>query len=54
MLDRRHSSEQASGSLQRLYPDDPAIRISHESIYLYPRGELKRELQASLRSGRAA
>ena len=39
-----------------LYPDDPAMRVSHESIYqsiyLYPRGALKRELQACLRSGR--
>jgi transposase, IS30 family len=58
MLDRRHSPEQASGRLKVLYPDDPAMRISHESIYqsiyVYPRGELKRELQACLRSGRAA
>ena len=40
------------------YPDDPAMRVSHEtiyqSIYLYPRGGLKRELQACLRSGRGA
>ena len=39
------------------YPDDPAMRVSHEtiyqSIYLYPRGELRRELKACLRSGRA-
>src|SRR5262249_22099872 len=56
MLDRRHSPEQASGRLKVLYPDDPAMRISHEtiyqSIYLYPRGGLRRELQACLRSGR--
>jgi transposase, IS30 family len=57
MLDRRYSPEQASGRLKVLYPDDPAMRISHEtiyqSIYVYPRGGLKRELQACLRSGRA-
>lgn len=57
MLDRRYSPEQASGRLTVLYPDDPAMRISHEtiyqSIYVYPRGQLKRELQACLRSGRA-
>jgi transposase, IS30 family len=57
MLDRRYSPEQASGRLTVLYPDDPAMRVSHESIYqsiyLYPRGQLKRELQACLRSGRA-
>jgi transposase, IS30 family len=56
MLDRRYSPEQASGRLTVLHPDDPAMRVSHEtvyqSIYLYPRGGLKRELQACLRSGR--
>ncbi len=56
MLDRRYSPEQASGRLKVLYPDDPSMRVSHEtiyqSIYLYPRGGLKRELKASLRSGR--
>src|ERR1700730_4392933 len=58
MLDRRCSPEQASGRLQVLHPDDPAMRVSHEtiyqSIYLYPRGELKRELRGCLRSGRDA
>jgi transposase, IS30 family len=56
MLDRRYPPEQASGRLQVDYPDDPAMRVSHETIYqsicLYPRGALKRELQACLRSGR--
>jgi IS30 family transposase len=56
LLDRRCSPEQASGRLEVDYPDDPAMRVSHEtiyqSIYLYPRGGLKRELAASLRSGR--
>ena len=56
MLDRRYTPEQASGRLRLLHPDDPAMRVSHEtiyqSIYLYPRGGLKRELAASLRSGR--
>jgi IS30 family transposase len=58
LLERRYSPEQASGRLRVLYPDDPAMRVSHEtiyqSIYVYPRGGLKRELQACLRSGRAA
>src|SRR5215469_2988884 len=57
MLDRRYSPDQASGRLNVAYPDDPAMRVSHEtiyqSIYVYPRGELRRELQACLRSGRA-
>jgi transposase, IS30 family len=58
MLDRRYSPEQASGRLKVDYPGDPAMRASHEtiyqSIYVYPRGELRKELKASLRSGRAA
>ena len=56
MLDRRYSPEQVSGRLKVLFPGDPAMRVSHEtiyqSIYLYPRGQLRRELQACLRSGR--
>jgi transposase, IS30 family len=56
LLDRRYSPEQVSGRLKVLYPDDPAMRVSHESIYqsiyLYPRGELRRELKACLRTGR--
>ena len=58
MLDRRYSPEQASGRLKVEHPDDPGMRVSHEtiyrSIYLYPRGELKRELRASLRTGRTS
>jgi len=56
LLDRRYSPEQVSGRLRVLYPGDPAMRVSHEtiyqSIYVYPRGQLRRELQACLRSGR--
>jgi len=56
MLDRRYSPEQASGRLMVEFPDDPGMRVSHEtvyqSIYVYPRGGLKRELAACLRSGR--
>jgi transposase, IS30 family len=54
---RRYSPEQVSGRLKVLHPGDPSMQVSHEtiyqSIYLYPRGGLKRELQACLRSGRA-
>jgi transposase, IS30 family len=57
MLDRRYSPEQVSGRLKVEYPGDPAMRVSHEtiyqSVYVYPRGELRRELKACLRSGRA-
>jgi transposase, IS30 family len=56
MLDKRYSPEQVSGRLKVAYPDDPAMRVSHEtiyqSIYVYPRGELRRELKAGLRTGR--
>jgi transposase, IS30 family len=57
MLDKRYSPEQASGRLMALYPGEAAMQVSHEtiyqSIYVYPRGGLRRELQACLRSGRA-
>src|SRR5580704_8554169 len=56
MLGRRYSPEQASGRLRVLFPGEAAMRVSHEtiyqSIYVYPRGQLRRELQACLRSGR--
>jgi len=56
LLDRRYSPEQVSGRLRVEHPDDPAMRVSHEtiyqSIYVYPRGGLKRELKACLRTGR--
>ena len=58
MLDQRYSPDQIAGRLQLLHPDNAAMHISHESIYqslyVYPRGELARELKASLRSGRSA
>jgi IS30 family transposase len=47
------SPEQVAGRLRRMEPDDPAWRVSHETIYcaLYalPRGELRSELIAQLR-----
>jgi transposase, IS30 family len=56
LLARRYSPEQVSGRLKVQYPGDPAMRVSHEtiyqSLYVYPRGGLRRELQASLRTGR--
>jgi IS30 family transposase len=57
MLSKRHSPEEASGRLKLMYPGDPSMHVSHESIYqsiyLYPRGELRKELKACLRTGRA-
>jgi transposase, IS30 family len=56
MLDRRYSPEQVAGRLRLLYRDDPSMQVSHEtiyqSLYVYPRGQLRRELQAHLRTGR--
>lgn len=50
------SPQQISGWLKRQYPDDEAMRISHETIYrtlfVQTRGALKRELLAHLRSRR--
>jgi IS30 family transposase len=50
------SPEQISGWLKREYPDDEAMRISHETIYrtlfVQARGALKRELLVHLRSRR--
>jgi IS30 family transposase len=49
------SPQQIAGWLGRTYPDDEAMRISHETIYLslfvQTRGALRRELTAHLRSG---
>jgi transposase, IS30 family len=56
LLARRYSPEQISGRLRVLYPGEAAMQVSHEtiyqSLYVYPRGALRRELQASLRTGR--
>lgn len=57
MLDDGLSPEQASGRLKVDYPDELEMRMSHEaiyrSIYVQGRGELRRELKACLRTGRA-
>ena len=54
-LKLRHSPEQIAGRLREDFPDDPEMRVSHETIYqaLYvqPRGELAREVNTALRSG---
>ena len=52
MLGKRLSPDQVSGRLKVVFPDNDRMRISHESIYrsiyVYPRGELARELKATL------
>ena len=49
--------EQVSGTLNTLYPMDPSLQVSHETIYtaIYamPRGELRTEVVGWLRQGHA-
>jgi transposase, IS30 family len=56
LLRTRHSPEQIAGILCRMYPDEPTLQVSHETIYtaIYamPRGELRSELIACLRQSR--
>jgi IS30 family transposase len=56
-LKQNHSPEQISRRLVVDFPDDPEMRVSHETIYraLYVqgRGALTRELTRHLRTGRA-
>lgn len=51
------SPEEIARRLPIEFPDDPMMRVSHEtiyqSIYVQGRGELKRELARCLRTGRA-
>jgi IS30 family transposase len=53
----RWSPQQIAGWLPLAYPQDPVMRVSHETIYLslfvQSRGALRRELQRCLRTGRA-
>jgi IS30 family transposase len=50
------SPEQIAAALPGLYPRNPRMRVSHETIYqtlfVQTKGELKRELAAHLRTGR--
>ena len=56
-LNLKHSPEQIANRLREDFPDDPEMRVSHEtiyqSIYVQSRGALKRDLAACLRTGRA-
>jgi IS30 family transposase len=57
-LEMLWSPEEIAARLRRIYPDDPMMQVSHEtiyqSLYVQGRGELRRELARCLRSGRAA
>ncbi|MBV9163766.1 MAG: IS30 family transposase [Pseudonocardiales bacterium] len=56
-LEQKWSPEQISARLIEEYPDDPEMRVSHETIYqtlyLQSKGELRTELKLALRQGRA-
>ena len=56
-LEQWWSPEEISRRLPIEFPDDPMMRVSHEtiyqSIYVQGRGELRRELARCLRTGRA-
>jgi IS30 family transposase len=55
-LKEKWSPRQIAERLKRDHPDDPELRVSHETIYeclyLQARGELRTELKRALRSGR--
>ncbi|BAU87415.1 transposase, ISlxx5 [Streptomyces laurentii] len=57
MLDEKWSPEQICHALRVQFPDRPEMHVVHETVYqaLYVqgRGQLRRELAAALRSGRA-
>ena len=56
-LRARWSPQQISARLIEDYPDQPEMRVSHETVYkalfVQGRGELRRELTQCLRTGRA-
>jgi IS30 family transposase len=56
MLDRRLSPDQVAGRLRVENPHNPSMWVSpetiYQSLYVHPRGELKRELNAQLRTRR--
>jgi len=56
-LQRRWSPQQISATLRLEFPENPEMQISHEtiyrSLYVQSRGELRRQLTANLRTGRA-
>jgi IS30 family transposase len=57
-LQRGWSPEQIAGRLKQMHPDDPAERVSHETIYAYiyaqPRGQLRKLLIGALRQAHKA
>jgi transposase, IS30 family len=55
-LEQKWSPEQISERLKEEYPDDPEMKVSHETIYqtlyLQAKGELRTQLKLALRQGR--
>ncbi len=53
---RGWSPQQVAGRRKAVHPEEPALRVSHETVYLalyaLPRGDLRRELLGCLRQGR--
>jgi IS30 family transposase len=53
----RWSPQQVAGWPPLAYPQDPVMRVSHEtsylSLFIQSRGELRHKLQRCLRTGRA-
>lgn len=51
------SPQQIAQTLQRMWPDEPEMHVSHETIYTaiyaYPKGDLRKQLIACLRQGRS-
>lgn len=51
------SPQQIARTLRSMFPDEPELHVSHETIYnaiyAYPKGELRKELIACLRQGRS-
>ena len=51
------SPQQIARTLQRMWPDEPEMHVSHETIYTaiyaHPKGDLRKQLIACLRQGRS-
>lgn len=58
MLGWLWSPQQIARTLRAMWPDDPDLQVSHETIYnaiyAYPKGEFRKELIACLRQGRSS
>jgi IS30 family transposase len=57
MLGWLWSPQQIARTLRSMWPDNPELHVSHETIYnaiyAHPKGELRKELVACLRQGRS-